>query len=108
MHIGSKFKGYGYSVLIIVIAAFLVLRPIVERIWSAPEELLRRPVNALVLMLSGLVTLWIASIVDKRNGIDIFKKKAWISDIMESQHICFGIPMRLFGVLIFVVGFILL
>jgi hypothetical protein len=102
-----RFKGYGYSVWFIVLGAFLVLRPIFESLTHSSEDALRRHLNAAILAASGAIIFLIAARADKKAGIDVFSRSAWTSDIMLSQHVCFSVPMRLFGVLLLLVSLFL-
>ena len=105
MHL--RFKGYGYTVWFIVLGAFFVFRPLFENFLHGSEETLRHDINAAVLAVSGVMTFLVGAYGDKRSGIDVFSKSAWTSDIMFSQHICFSLPMRLFGVVLMVISLFL-
>jgi hypothetical protein len=59
---------------------------------------------SITLILSSMAMVYIAAIQDKKTGIDIKSKSAWTTDILESQHICFYIPLRLAGLILFCAG----
>ena len=63
------------------------------------EESHHTAVVSMSLVVSGVVTLIIAAVQDKRAGIDVFGRPAWTTEIMESQHIFFYLPIRLVAVI---------
>jgi len=99
-----RFKGYGYSVWFIVIGGFLIVRPLFETFGGGSEDAMRRHINGAVLAISGALTFFIATRADRKNGIEVFSKEAWTSDLMMSEHVCFNVPMRLFGVALLVIS----
>lgn len=105
MHL--RFKGYGYTVWFVIIGAFFIVPPLIEANTGSSGDALRRHINAAVLSISGVVIFWIAAKADKKNGINVFSKHAWTSDITISEHMCFSIPMRLFAVLLLLISLFL-
>src|SRR5687768_14135329 len=93
-----RFKGYGHTVWFIAIGAFFIVPPIIRAIFSGPEEVERKHIIGTVLALCGAIIFWIGARADSRNGVDVFSRHAWTSDLMLSEHVCFNVPMRLFGI----------
>jgi hypothetical protein len=94
----AGFKRYGYLVWPILIAAFFIIPPLIRTLSSDSEDVMRRHMNGAVLVFSGCLIFWIAARADKKNGLDVRSKYTWTSEILVSEHRCFGIPMRLVGV----------
>jgi hypothetical protein len=98
MHL--RFKELGHAAWIILVGAFLVLRPLFEYFSREQEDLMKKHINGAALLVAGLLTFLIVARADKKNGIEVFSRRAWTSDLLLSQHLCFSIPMRLFGVVL--------
>lgn len=91
-------KGYGWLVPIILIASFLVVRPLLETIYGRDFPELRSRIYGIVLAASGVISFGFAAYLDRKSGIDIFRLSAWTSSAFESQHTFFTMPLRLVAV----------
>ena len=91
-------------VIAIVLGSFILVRPLLELFVTGPHYALRRHVDGAVLAIAGAATFWFAVRADRKNGIEVFSKRAWTSDLMVSAHVCFNMPMRLFGIALFLVS----
>lgn len=99
-------KGYGWLVPIVVIASFLVVRPLVEVIYGRDFPEARSLINGIVLSVSGIVLFGCAAYLDRRSGINVFRRPAWTSKAFESQHTLFGMPLRLVAIILVVLSLI--
>lgn len=102
----TRSKGLGFAGLLILIGCFMIIRPLIEHLESGPEEVLRRHVNAVVLATAGILTFGLAAYLDKKSGLEVFTKRAWTNELLESQHIMLYLPLRLVGVIFFAASFL--
>lgn len=84
--------------MLVPVLSYIPLRMFVES-W---EESHRNLVLALDLLISGIITLAIAVTQDRKVGIEVFSRRAWTSELMESQDIFFHVPIRLAGVVMLI------
>jgi hypothetical protein len=99
-----RFKGLGFFLLLVPVLLFIPIRAIAGDL----EDTHRNIVLFITLFLSGTVIFMIAAIQDKKVGISAFSRNAWTTEIMESQHICFHIPLRMAGVILVISSVIVL
>lgn len=88
-----RFQGFGRFLILLPAALYIPLRMVVGQ-W---EESHHAAIVSLLLALTGVLTLCIAVVLDKRSGIDVFSRNAWTKGILESQHIFFYLPIRIVG-----------
>ena len=95
-----RFKGLGKVIFLLPLLLAILLRMVL-----GDEDEHSRPVFLCILFaLSGAITIGIGAIQDKKAGIDIFARKAWTSEVLESQHIFFYVPLRIAGLVALVVS----
>jgi hypothetical protein len=70
------FKGLGHSAWIILVGAFLFLRPRFEYFSHDRDNLLMKHIKGAALLLAGTITYIIAARTDKKNGIEILTHSA--------------------------------
>lgn len=92
-----RFKGFGSFLIFVPVLLYIPLRALIGN-W---EEVHRSAVLSIHLAISGVLLFVIAAIQDKRAGIDVWSKHAWTSGLLESQHICFHVPLRLAAAVVF-------
>lgn len=68
------------------------------------EESNRGAFLCILFALSGGITFAIGVLQDKKAGIEVFSRKAWTSEMMDSQHLFFYMPLRLVGILALVLS----
>lgn len=90
-----RFKGCGLLFWIVLPVSYIPLRMLLEASGNGQMKNNRPVIISLSLAVSGTVLFLVAALQDKRAGIDPLDKSAWTSQLFESQHICFHIPMRL-------------
>ncbi|HRE79693.1 MAG TPA: hypothetical protein PLN52_01535, partial [Opitutaceae bacterium] len=73
---------------------------------GALEEDHRGAVLGLSLMLSATIIFVVAMVGDRKSGIEVWSRRAWTSELLESQHICFHVPLRLAGVVMLGAGIV--
>ena len=93
-----RFQGIGKALILVPVLSYIPLRLIVGNF----EESHHRAVVSLSLLASGLITLFIAAVEDKKGGIALLSRQAWGAGLMESRHIFFYLPIRLVGVIMLV------
>ncbi len=93
-----RFKGLGFLLVLVPVLSYIPLRAIVGG-W---EETHRSVVLCISLAVSGALVFAIAAIQDKKSGITAWSRSAWTSSLLESQHICFYVPLRLAGVIMII------
>ena len=91
--LGLFMQGFGKFLMLIPVLTYVPLRVFVES-W---EESHRSLVLSLVLLVSAVVTLAIAATQDRKSGLEVFSRRAWTTDLMESQHLFFHLPIRIVG-----------
>jgi hypothetical protein len=89
-----RFKGLGKVIFLVPLLLAILLRMFTEE-----EESNRGTFLCVLFALSGVITLVVGLLQDKNTGIDVFSRKAWSSELMESQHLFFYMPLRLVGIL---------
>jgi hypothetical protein len=96
-----RFKGLGFLLLLVPVLSYIPLRAFI----GDYEETHRSAAVSVSLAVSGALILAIAAFQDKKSGIEVWSANAWTSGLLESQHICFHIPLRLAGaILLFASG----
>ena len=98
-----RFKGFGFLLFLIPVLSYIPLRLIVGD-W---EESHHSAVVSISLLVSCVIMFFAAASLDRKAGIDAFSRPAWTSELMESQHICFHIPLRLAAVILLIAGLII-
>ena len=73
---------------------------------STPEDLVFNKVARVALTISGVLVFVIAAYADAKDGINVRMLTTWSSEILRSQHISFSLPMRVAGVLLFLMSFL--
>ena len=89
------FRGYGYTVPGFPALGFNLLRPIFEHFAGRNDEVWRRQLNGGVVLLSGILSLVGGMWADKRDDQNVCSLAGWISELFDSQHTRFGVPLRL-------------
>lgn len=102
-----KFQGLGYAPLLIIIGAFLVLKPLFSSFATGSEDEIRQSTNAAVLVLSGVLTLFLTAWSDRKTETKFFSLRTWTTEIGESHDICFYVPMRIVGALLLIIGLVI-
>ncbi len=95
-----RFKGLGKVIFLVPLLLTILLRMI-----FGDEESSNRAIYLCAIMnLTGIITFGIAVAQDKKTGIDPFSRKAWTSELLESEHIFLHLPLRLVGLLALLVS----
>ena len=102
MHI--KCKGYGWLLFVVPLLVLIVLRLFA----GDAEETHRALLIGADLSISGAVLFIVASKMDHIVGIDIRSRAAWTTDLLESRHSCWNLPLRLVSIILFVTGLVFL
>lgn len=95
-----SFQGLGKALILVPVLSYIPLRIFV----GAWEESHRSAVLCLSLIVTGVVTLAIAAVQDKKAGLSMLSRDAWTTRLMESQHIFFYLPIRLVGLVAVLAG----
>lgn len=96
----SRFKGLGKVIFLVPLLLAILLRMFA----GEEDESNRGAFLCILFALSGTVTLVIGVLQDKKTGTEAFSRKAWTSDLMESQHLFFYMPLRLVGIVALVLS----
>lgn len=107
MIVHFKFKGRGYLPWFILPGVFLVLTPVYGWLRGSSALPVDEHLGAVALAITGVMSFWLAAVGDRKVGIDVFSREAWTSNLLESPHVCFNLPMRLFSLLMLVVSLLL-
>jgi hypothetical protein len=99
-----RFKGYGFLLFLVPLFFLIGIRMIVGD-W---EESHRHLLIGIDLFASGFVLFEIAKRLDRKIGIEVWSRAAWTTDLFESHHLCWNLPLRLAGIILALVGLVFL
>ena len=100
----TRFQGFGRALIAVPVLSYIPLRFVIGDLEDTHHAL----VAGISLIVSAIITLVIASVLDGRTGLNIWTKPAWTSRLLESQHIFFYVPVRLAGAVALLAGIVLL
>jgi hypothetical protein len=95
-----RFKGYGFLLFLVPTLLLVIIRLVAGDLEDSHRALL----TGVDLLLSGLILFLIATRLDRKVGIEVWSRTAWTTALFESQHVCWDIPLRLVGVVLFIAG----
>lgn len=99
-----KCKGYGWLLFIVPLLLLIALRALA----GDSEEANRTFLIGADLSISGIILFIVAAKLDHSVGIDVRTRNAWTTDLLESHHSCWNLPLRLVGIMLFLVGLLFL
>ena len=99
-----RFQGFGRALIVVPVLSYIPLRWIIGDLEDTHHAL----VVGISLIVSAIVTLAIAWVLDKRAGLDLLTTPAWTSRLLDSQHIFLYVPIRLVGFIALFAGIVLL